>query len=49
MLQVNRAYAANDLLSLLELQLQIEQVDAAHIARGAGGAGFAGRGRNLYP
>ena len=32
MQQVNRAYAANDLLSLLELQLQIEQVDASHIA-----------------
>jgi len=34
MLQVNRAYAGNDLLTLLELQ--IEQVDASHIARGAG-------------
>ena len=33
-LQVNRAYAGNDLLTLLELQ--IEQVDASHIARGAG-------------
>jgi hypothetical protein len=32
MQQVNRAYAANDLLSLLELQLQIEQVDAGHLA-----------------
>ncbi len=32
MQQVNRAYAANDLLTLLELQLQIEQVDASHIA-----------------
>lgn len=32
MQQVNRAYAANDLLTLLELQLQIEQVDARHIA-----------------
>jgi hypothetical protein len=32
MQQVNRAYAANDLLALLELQLQIEQVDANHIA-----------------
>ncbi len=32
MQQVNQAYAANDLLTLLELQLQIEQVDATHIA-----------------
>ena len=32
MQQVNRAYAANDLLTLLELQLQIEQVDAGHVA-----------------
>lgn len=32
MQRVNRAYAANDLLALLELQLQIEQVDANHIA-----------------
>lgn len=32
MQKVNRAYAANDLLTLLELQLQIEQVDASHIA-----------------
>jgi hypothetical protein len=32
MQQVNQAYAANDLLALLELQLQIEQVDAGHIA-----------------
>ena len=32
MQQVNRAYAGNDLLTLLELQLQIEQVDANHIA-----------------
>ncbi len=32
MQRVNRAYAANDLLSLLELQLQIEQVDAGHVA-----------------
>ena len=32
MQQVNRAYAANDLLTLLELQLRIEQVDASHIA-----------------
>ena len=32
MQQVNQAYAANDLLTLLELQLQIEQVDAGHIA-----------------
>jgi len=31
MQQVNRAYAANDLLALLELQLQIEQIDASHI------------------
>ena len=32
MKKVNQAYAANDLLALLELQLQIEQVDAGHIA-----------------
>jgi len=31
MQKVNQAYAASDLLALLELQLQIEQVDAAHI------------------
>ena len=33
MQKVNQAYAANDLLSLLELQLQIEHVDAGHIAK----------------
>lgn len=33
MQRVNQAYAANDLLALLELQLQIEQVDAGHIAQ----------------
>lgn len=32
MQKVNQAYAANDLLTLLELQLQIEQIDADHIA-----------------
>jgi hypothetical protein len=32
MQRVNQAYAANDLLTLLELQLQIEQVDASHVA-----------------
>lgn len=32
MQRVNRAYAANDLLALLELQLQIEQIDASHVA-----------------
>jgi hypothetical protein len=32
MQRVNRAYAANDLLALLELQLEIEQVDVDHIA-----------------
>jgi len=32
MQRVNQAYAANDLLSLLELQLEIEQIDAKHIA-----------------
>jgi hypothetical protein len=32
MQKANQAYAANDLLALLELQLQIEQVDAGHIA-----------------
>jgi PIN domain nuclease of toxin-antitoxin system len=32
MQKVNQAYAANDLLALLELQLQIEQIDSSHIA-----------------
>lgn len=32
MQRVNQAYEANDLLVLLELQLQIEQIDASHIA-----------------
>ncbi len=32
MQRVNRAYEANDLLALLELQLEIEQIDASHIA-----------------
>ena len=32
MQRVNQAYAASDLLALLELQLQIEQIDASHIA-----------------
>jgi hypothetical protein len=32
MQRVNQAYSANDLLALLELQLQIEQIDATHIA-----------------
>lgn len=32
MQRVNQAYARNDLLALLELQLQIEQIDASHIA-----------------
>lgn len=32
MQKANQAYAANDLLALLELQLQIEQIDASHIA-----------------
>ena len=31
MQQVNQAYAANDLLALLELQLRIEQIDATHL------------------
>ena len=31
MQRVNQAYAANDLLTLLGLQLEIEQIDAAHI------------------
>ena len=35
MQKVNQAYAAGDLLALLELQLEIEQIDAAHLA-GAG-------------
>lgn len=33
MQKVNQAYAENDLLTLLELQLQIEQVDAGHVGR----------------
>lgn len=32
MQKVNQAYAANDLLTLLQLQLQIEQIDTAHLA-----------------
>jgi hypothetical protein len=32
MQRVNRAYEAQDLLALLELQLQIEQIDESHIA-----------------
>lgn len=32
MQRVNQAYETNDLLVLLELQLQIEQIDASHIA-----------------
>jgi hypothetical protein len=32
MKKVNQAYAENDLLTLLELQLKIEQIDASHIA-----------------
>lgn len=32
MQKVNQAYASNDLLTMLQLQLQIEQIDAAHIA-----------------
>jgi hypothetical protein len=32
MQRVNQAYAGDDLLTLLELQLQIEQIDAGHIA-----------------
>ena len=32
MQRVSQAYEANDLLALLELQLQIEQIDASHIA-----------------
>jgi hypothetical protein len=32
MKRANQAYAAGDLLTLLELQLQIEQIDAGHIA-----------------
>lgn len=32
MQNANQAYAAKDLLALLELQLQIEQIDAGHVA-----------------
>jgi hypothetical protein len=33
MTRANQAYAANDVLALLQLQLEIEQIDAAHLAR----------------
>ncbi len=33
MQEVNQAYARNDLLSLLELQLRVEQIDAGHMAQ----------------
>lgn len=33
MQKVNRAHAANDLLSLLDLQVQVQQLDAAELAR----------------
>jgi hypothetical protein len=33
MQKINHAYAANDLLTLFQTQLQIEQVDAGHIGR----------------
>ena len=33
MQRVNQAYERNDLLALLSLQLEIEQVDAAHLAQ----------------
>ncbi len=33
MQKINQAYAANDLLTLLETQMQIEQTDASHIGR----------------
>lgn len=33
MQKINRAYAANDLLTLFEAQLQIEQIDAGHIGK----------------
>src|SRR5690606_17021590 len=32
MQEANRAYEANDLLTLLDLQLRIEQIDTAHLA-----------------
>ena len=32
MQRVNQAYAGNDLLALLQLQLEVEQIDASHIA-----------------
>jgi hypothetical protein len=32
MQRVNQAYAAGDLLAMLELQLRIEQIDASHVA-----------------
>ncbi|MDT0499096.1 hypothetical protein RM530_17265 [Algiphilus sp. W345] len=32
MARVNQAYESNDLLSLLSLQIEIEQIDAAHLA-----------------
>lgn len=33
MQKINQAYAANDLMSLFETQMQIEQTDATHIAK----------------
>ena len=33
MQKINQAYAANDLLTLLETQMQIEQMDASHISK----------------
>jgi hypothetical protein len=33
MQKINQAYAANDLLTLFEAQMQIEQIDAAHVGK----------------
>ena len=36
MQKINQAYAANDLLTLFETQMQVEQIDAAHIGKTSG-------------
>jgi hypothetical protein len=36
MQRINRAYATNDLLTLLEAQLRLEQIDPAHVTRLSG-------------
>lgn len=36
MQKINQAYAANDLLTLFETQMQVEQIDAGHIGKTSG-------------